>query len=370
MNGYSSFQLPHKRIISDIFSDMFNFQPPSISAEMLSLVAGIDEFKGAWRALGTISPERLSALKRVATIESIGSSTRIEGSKLSDREVEKLMAGLSSTSFESRDEQEVAGYAKVMALIFSSWEYIPLNENHIQQLHRDLLSYVSKDEAHRGQYKTHENKVVARDAEGHMIGVVFETATPFDTPRLMADLVAWYRSEKESKTLHPVLAIAVFIVTFLAIHPFEDGNGRLSRVLTTLLLLQAGYAYVPYSSLESVIEQNKGNYYLALRQTQITIWKDQQDWMPWLIFFLRSLRAQVSRLEKKVEHEKIVLAAMPELSLQILDLTRERGRITLQLAVELTGANRNTAKLHLQKMVNAGHLLRHGAGRGVWYGLA
>ena len=354
----------------DIFADMFNFQPPLISTEVLSLIATIDEFKGAWRAFGTISPERLDALKRVATIESIGSSTRIEGSKLSDREVEKLMAGLSSTSFESRDEQEVAGYAKVMELVFTSWEYIPFNENHIQQLHRDLLSYVNKDEAHRGKYKTHENKVVARDATGQVIGVVFETSTPFDTPRLMADLVAWYRAEKESKTLHPLLAIAVFIVTFLAIHPFEDGNGRLSRVLTTLLLLQAGYAYAPYSSLESVIEQNKGSYYSSLRQTQITIWKDGQDWGPWLLFFLRSLRAQVKRLEKKVEYEKIVLAAVPELSLRIIDITRERGRITLMSAVELTGANRNTVKQHIQKLVDAGHLARHGAGRGVWYGLA
>jgi len=349
---------------------MFEFQPPRISSEILSLISTINEFKGAWRAYGTISPERLDALKHVATIESIGSSTRIEGSKLTDREVEKLMAGLSSTSFESRDEQEVAGYAKVMELVFTSWAYIPFNENHIQQLHRDLLTYVDKDEGHRGKYKTHENKVVARDTSGKVIGIVFETASPFDTPGRMADLVAWFRMEQESRTLHPLLAIAVFIVTFLAIHPFEDGNGRLSRVLTTLLLLQAGYAYVPYSSLESVIEQNKGGYYIALRQTQITIHAEQQDWEPWLLFFLRSLHAQVKRLEKKVENEKIVLAALPDLSLRILELTRERGRITLKSAVELTGANRNTAKLHLQKLLDAGHLERHGAGRGVWYGLA
>lgn len=354
----------------DIFAEMFAVQPPHISPEILSLIASIDEFKGAWRAFGTISPERLDALRHVATIESIGSSTRIEGSKLSDRDVEKLMAGLTSTSFESRDEQEVAGYAKVMELVFTSWEYIPFNENHIQQLHRDLLSYVDKDTTHRGKYKTHENKVVARDATGQVIGVVFETATPFDTPRLMAELVTWYRAEKDSKTLHPLLAIAIFVVTFLAIHPFEDGNGRLSRVLTTLLLLQAGYAYVPYSSLESVIEQNKGSYYIALRQTQVTIWEASQDWQPWLLFFLRSLHAQVRHLTKKVEHEKIVLAALPELSLKILELTRERGRMTLQNAVELTGANRSTAKLHLQKLHHAGHLMRHGAGRGVWYSLA
>lgn len=354
----------------DIFMDMFHFKPFTITAEILSLISTIDEFKGAWRAFGTISPERLDALKRVATIESIGSSTRIEGSRLSDQEVEALMGGLASTAFDSRDKQEVAGYAKVMDLVFSSWEYIPFNENHIQQLHRDLLVYVGKDDPHRGRYKTHTNSVVASDGDGKVIGVVFETATPFDTPRLMADLVAWYRAEKDSKTLHPLLAIAIFIVAFLAIHPFEDGNGRLSRVLTTLLLLQAGYAYVPYSSLESVIEHNKGNYYLALRQTQITIHTNAQDWEPWVLFFLRSLHAQVKRLEKKVEHEKIILSVLPALSLQILELTRARGRITVHNAVELTGANRSTTKQHLQKLVEAGHLARHGAGRGAWYGLA
>ena len=354
----------------DTFMDMLNTQTIIITAEMLTLISSIDEFKGAWRAFGTISPERLDALRKVATIESVGSSTRIEGSKLSDREVQALLANLEMKSFKSRDEEEVAGYAEVMDLIFTSWEYIPFTENHIQQLHRDVLVHSSKDEHHRGKYKTTSNNVGAFDENGKQIAIVFETATPFDTPRLMSELVAWYRSEKESTTLHPLLALAVFVVTFLEIHPFQDGNGRLSRVLTTLLLLQAGYAYVPYSSLESVIEQNKREYYQALRGTQGTIRTDAPNWQPWILFFLRSLHAQVKRLEKKVEFEKVLLAAMPELSLQILDLVRARGRITTKSAVELTGANRSTVKQHLQKLVDAGHLAQHGENRGAWYGLS
>lgn len=350
--------------------DMLNTQTIIITAEMLTLISSIDEFKGAWRAFGTISPERLDALRKIATIESVGSSTRIEGSKLSDREVQALLANLEMKSFKSRDEEEVAGYAEVMDLIFTSWEYIPFTENHIQQLHRDVLVHSSKDEHHRGKYKTTSNNVGAFDENGKQIAIVFETATPFDTPRLMSELVAWYRSEKESTTLHPLLALAVFVVTFLEIHPFQDGNGRLSRVLTTLLLLQAGYAYVPYSSLESVIEQNKREYYQALRGTQGTIRTDAPNWQPWILFFLRSLHAQVKRLEKKVEFEKVLLAAMPELSLQILDLVRARGRITTKSAVELTGANRSTVKQHLQKLVDAGHLAQHGENRGAWYGLS
>jgi Fic family protein len=332
-----------------------------ITPEVLSLIARIDEFKGAWRALGTLAPDRLSALRRVATIESIGSSTRIEGSKLSDREVEKLLSNLEIKSFETRDEQEVAGYAELMDLVFSSWQDIPFNENHIKQLHKTLLRHSEKDERHRGQYKTKSNSVAAFDENG--------VASPFDTPRLMAELVGWVAQERDKGHLHPLLIIAIFVVVFLEIHPFQDGNGRLSRVLTTMLLIQSGYAYVPYSSLESVIEANKEAYYLALRQTQGTIRTESTNWQPWLVFFLRSLAEQVRRLEKKVEREKIVLATLPELSLQIVEFAREQGRVTIGDAIKLTGASRNTLKQHLRNLVERGNLNQYGSGRGVWYSL-
>lgn len=348
---------------------MLHAESLQITPEVLSLIARIDEFKGAWRALGTLAPDRLSALRRVATIESIGSSTRIEGSKLSDREVEKLLSNLEIKSFETRDEQEVAGYAELMDLVFSSWEDIPLNENHVKQLHQTLLRHSEKDERHRGQYKTHSNSVAAFDENGIQIGIVFETATPFDTPRLMAELIAWVAQERDKGHLHPLLIISIFVVVFLEIHPFQDGNGRISRVLTTLLLIQAGYAYVPYSSLESVIEVNKEAYYLALRQTQGTIRTESPNWQPWLVFFLRSLAEQVRKLEKKVEREKIVLAAMPELSLQIIEFAREHGRVTIGDTIRLTGASRHTLKQHFRSLVERGSLNRHGSGRGVWYDL-
>jgi Fic family protein len=338
-----------------------------ITPEFLRLIAEIDEFKGAWRALGTLAPERLSALRRVATIESIGSSTRIEGSKLSDRDVEKLLANLEIKSFTTRDEQEVAGYAEAMELIFRAWEDIAITENHIKQLHRDLLVHSDKDAWHRGGYKTSSNSVAAFDEDGKQIGIVFETATPFDTPRLMTELVDWLRSEREQRQLHPLLVIAVFTVVFLEIHPFQDGNGRLSRILTTLLLLQAGYAYVPYSSLENVIEQSKEAYYLALRQTQGTIRKDAPDWQPWLAFFLRALQQQMKRLAKKIEREKIVLSALPDLSLRILDHVSEHGRVSIGDMVRLTGANRNTLKQQFRMLVEKGHLAMHGGGRTTWY---
>jgi len=340
-----------------------------ITPEVLGLITRIDEFKGAWRALGTLAPDRLLALRRVATIESIGSSTRIEGSKLTDREVERLLSRLTIQKFETRDEQEVAGYAMLMDLVFDAWQHIPFTENYLKQLHRILLEHSQKDEWHRGNYKTHSNSVAAFDEYGAQIGIVFETATPFDTPRLMAELTAWVNHERDKAYLHPLLVTAIFIVVFLEIHPFQDGNGRLSRVLTTLLLLQAGYTHVPYSSLESVIEANKEAYYLALRQTQGTIRSDAPNWQPWLLFFLRSLAEQIRRLEKKVEREKIVLAALPALSLQIVEFAREHGRITMAEAIKLTGSNRNTLKPHFRNLIERGHLEQHGSRRGAWYGL-
>lgn len=353
----------------DIYLDMsLNTDTLEITREILSLIAELDEFKGAWRALGTLAPERLSALRRVATIESIGSSTRIEGSKLSDQEVARLLGNIKIRKFDTRDEQEVAGYASVMETVFANADAINLTENHIKQLHRDLLVYSTKDERHRGNYKTNPNNVSAFDEHGQEIGIVFETATPFDTPRLMSELVTWARAALEDKQLHPLLVIAIFTVVFLEIHPFQDGNGRLSRVLTTLLLLRSGYTYVPYSSLESVIEQTKEGYYLALRSTQGTIRTDSPNWQPWVLYFLRVLQKQKQRLEAKIEREQILVARLPELSVRILELATEHGRLTVRQIVELTGTNRNTVKKHLQKLVAAEHLVQHGKGKGTWYG--
>ena len=349
---------------------MLNLETLDITNAMLKLIAEVDEFKGAWSALGKLAPERLQQLRHVATIESVGSSTRIEGGKLSDREVEALLTNIHIGKFATRDEQEVAGYAQVMEAVFASHDQIPITENILKQLHRDLLAFSQKDERHRGSYKTSSNTVEAFDAEGKSVGVVFQTASPFDTPRLMEELVEWYGQETHEGGLHPLLAIAIFIVVFLEIHPFQDGNGRLSRVLTTLMLLRAGYGYVPYSSMESIIEQNKDRYYLALRKTQVTIRTEQPNWQPWVMFFLQSIQRQKARLEQKVERERIAFGALPELSLAILTFIKDHGRASVSELVKATGGKRGTVKDHLTRLVEAGHLVLHGEGRGAWYGLA
>ena len=341
-----------------------------ISAETLRLIGGIDEFKGAWRVIGRLAPERLSALRHVATIESIGSSTRIEGSKLTDREVERLLSHVEIRNFANRDEQEIIGYAETMQTIFANASAIALTENHIQQLHRDLLRHAAKDERHRGAYKKVRNDVVALDAAGTQVGVVFQTACPFDTPRLMTALVEWTNRTLNERTQHPLVVVAVFVVTFLAIHPFQDGNGRLSRILTTLLLLRSGYAYVPYASLESVVEATKDRYYLSLRQTQQTLGNENPEWEPWLEYFLGALFEQKTRLERKLEQERLLLGDLPELSIKILELCRSRGRVSVSEIEKATKASRGTIKDHLAALVKAGHLALHGAGRGAYYVLA
>jgi Fic family protein len=332
----------------------------------LQLIAGIDEFKGKWQALTSLAPEQLTALRKVATVESVASSTRIEGVKLSDREVEELLCGLRINSLRSRDEEEVAGYADCMELVFQSYADIPFDENHIKQLHQVLLKYSSKDSRHRGEYKKINNHVEAFDQTGKSAGIIFETASPFDTPRKMTELTEWFAAEWRNKTTHPLLMIAVFTVHLLAIHPFQDGNGRLSRILTTLLLLKAGYGYVPYSSLERVIEENKEQYYLTLRRTQKTIYSDNSTLMEWTLFFLRSLRKQIAALEKKLEGESRITRLAP-LSQTLLLSVRDRGALTVREAERLTGANRNTIKQHLRQLVQQGVLRREGTGKGSWY---
>ncbi len=338
----------------------------NITKEILRLIAEIDEFKGQWKALGNLAPERLDALKKVATVESVGSSTRIEGAKLTDREVEQLLAGLDIGSFHSRDEEEVAGYAEVMSLVFGSFRELPVTENHIKQLHSILLNYSSKDVRHRGEYKKLPNNVEAFDRNGKSLGVIFETATPFDTPKEMTALTDWTNRSLHAGELHPLLIIAVFIVCFLTIHPFQDGNGRLSRILTTLLLLQCGYAYVPYCSLESIIEQNKDRYYLALRKAQKTLKTDDSELEAWLAFFLRCLKTQKDNLTKKIKWEKIMLN-LPELSEQILSIVKEHGRATISDIGAITRANRNTIKVRLRELVTDGFLEKHGKAKGTWY---
>ncbi|MFT6332246.1 MAG: Fic family protein [Lentimonas sp.] len=345
---------------------MINYQV-SINNEILNLISEIDEFKGKWQAINTLSPDRLKMLKKSATIESIASSTRIEGVKLTDAQVETLLSNINKTSFKNRDEEEVAGYSDAMDLILTSFEDLNLNENHFKQLHSALLKHSSKDIRHRGEYKKLDNHVVAFDADGKEIGVVFKTATPFETPMKMADLLEWVNKAFLLKEMHPLLITGIFIVIFLAIHPFQDGNGRISRIITNLLLLKLGYNYIQYSSLESIVEDNKDLYYKNLRDCQKTLGDEKIKFENWILFFLKSLKKQKDNLEKKVKIEKILQENFGELHLKILKILRNHNRLAVSEIQKLTGANRNTLKVKLRELVEMKKIKSLGKGRGVVY---
>lgn len=335
----------------------------------IKLISEIDEFKGKWQVMSSLAPDRMALLKRVATIESVGSSTRIEGAKLTDSEVEDLLSGLVKASFRSRDEEEVAGYAEVMQLVYESYDKIQTDENHLKQLHQVLLKHSSKDARHRGRYKKLPNHVEAFAEDGKSLGIIFETASPFETPFKMAELIKWFNLEWGRKELHPLLIMAIFLVHLLAIHPFQDGNGRLSRIVTTLLLLKSGYSYVPYSSLERVIEDHKNQYYLALRRAQSTLYTDNRSLNDWILFFLGSLREQVAVLEAKIENERII-SQLPPLSQEIIRIAGQQGKVAVRDALKITGANRNTIKAHITELVGRRKLTRMGKGKGAWYKLS
>jgi Fic family protein len=240
-------------------------------------------------------------------------------------------------------------------------DYVPTNHDAVEIGGEAGLHY------HYGTLGQLEHGVNHADAYLRTLGIVFETASPFETPFAMKRLVEWMIEAERDGDLHPLLVTGVFVVWFLAIHPFQDGNGRLSRVLTTLLLLRHGYSYVPYASLESVIEENKEFYYKALRKTQATMRKKRVEWDAWLLFFLRCLVRQKDNLNVKVQVEQRRVEASSPLAASLMRLLDDAESITLAEAVKATAANRNTLKAKMSELVDAGLLTRHGRGRGVHY---
>lgn len=333
--------------------------------EVTRLLGEIDEFKGHWRRVKELNADRLGELRRITTIESAASSTRIEGAEVSDAEVAQVLQGLSIDSFRARDEAEVRGYGDLLEMIYHSFDEIALTENHIMQLHSVLLHHTEKDERHRGRYKTIDNHVEATHPDGRK-EILFHTESPFATPTRMSELVAATNDAFASAQVHPLVVVARFIVDFLAVHPFQDGNGRLSRGLTTLLMLRCGYEYVPYSSLERIVEENKTRYYVSLRTSQLAMGEHAEEFGAWLIFFLQALRTQKRQLEAKVDVERSMLQ-LSDAQQKVLDAVALKGRMTApQLVAKLKIPGR-TVRYHLDSLTRRGLLEAHGQRRGRFY---
>lgn len=275
----------------------------NLSQKILQKIAQIDEFRGLWKGSLRLSPQTLGRLKRSVLITSSGASTRIEGSRMSDTEVARLLQGLKSTPPRGRDAQEVAGYADLLGRIFDHWKTLKITEGQILHFHKILLNFSQKDKLHKGRYKKTDNAVIMKMEDGTEV-VIFEPTKPYLAKKEMDDVLFWLNEETEKKESHSLILIANFIFEFLAIHPFQDGNGRLSRALTTLLLLKAGYTYVPYISLDEIIEERKIDYYLALRKTQSKHKTKNEDITPWLNFLLDALLEQVKRANSVMEKDQ------------------------------------------------------------------
>jgi len=274
--------------MSQTFISRLENLPPEIWAKIIK----IDELKGQWVSGAKLNPQVLGRLKKSVLVTSTGASTRIEGAKLSDEDIEKLMRGISIQKFADRDKQEVQGYYELLQNIFELWPRISFTENTIKHFHKELLKFVEKDKLHRGEYKKSENKVQMINEAGESIGVLFDTTPAYLTPKQMQELVEATQTALNDKRFHPLLIIGNFLVEFLLIHPFQDGNGRISRILTNLFLLKNGYEYAPYVSHEKLVEENKADYYMSLRKSQKTLQGKKPDIVPWLDFFLNVVYKQ------------------------------------------------------------------------------
>jgi len=282
--------------------------PPEVYAKLRQ----IDELNGQWVAGAQLSPQVLGRLKRSTLVTSTGASTRIEGAKLSDEDIEKMMRGIGIQKFTDRDKQEVQGYYELLENVFNSWKSITFSESSIKHLHRELLKYVEKDERHRGDWKKEENKVHMVNEAGESVAVLFDTTPAWLTPKEIQEAVEWTQKALADKKYHPLIVIGNFLVEFLNIHPFQDGNGRLSRVLTNLLLLKEGYLYAPYVSHEKLVEDNKPDYYVALRRSQKTFKTEHEDIMPWLDFFFGMLLKQAQMAVELLSKENVEKILSPK----------------------------------------------------------
>ncbi|MBA3723503.1 MAG: Fic family protein [Candidatus Levybacteria bacterium] len=344
----------------------FEARLDNVSHEVWAKITQIEELKGRWSAGTNLSPQTLGRLKRSVLITSTGASTRIEGSKLSDEDIEKMLRGISIQKFTNRDKQEVQGYYELLQNVFESWEEQRLGEGLIKHFHKELLKYVEKDILHRGDYKKQENKVEMIDAEGKSIGTLFATTLAYLTPKEMTELVEWTKQAIDEKKYHPLLIVGNFIVEFLNIHPFQDGNGRLSRVLTNLLLLQQGYLYMPYVSHEKLIEDNKPDYYLALRKSQKTFKTAKEDVNPWLNFFLTIFLKQSQMAIGLITAENIETLLSPK-QLAVWEYLQTVEEASPQDISDKAAVARPTVNQVLNKLLDLKKVERIGEGSAIRY---
>ncbi len=344
----------------------FNKRIP-LTQDILAKIAKIDQFKGLWQGSLRLSPQILGRLKAWVIITSTGASTRIEGAKMTDEEIARFLRGLKAKRPKSRDEQEVAGYADLIGRIFDSWKTMKITEGWILQFHSILLQFSEKDRTHKGKYKSTPNTVVMMNSNNEQV-VLFEPTPPHLVQPEMQAAIEWANEQLEKGKIHPLLVIANFIFEFLAIHPFSDGNGRISRALTNLLLLKVGYSYIPYISLDEIIEETKTDYYLALRATQKNHKTEHENIVPWTEYLLGALLEQAERARKLMESDQPE-KLLSEKQMQIYRLFEGDKELSVKDVEKLLGDKTPlvTIKKTLSRLVTLKLLERIGQARSTRY---
>lgn len=316
--------------------------------QIIKLVSTIDAYKGRWNLVEQKENIPLKELRNIATIQSIGASTRIEGSQLSDEEIKNLLNNLKISKLSTRDEQEAVGYYDVLELIYENFDAINLSQNFIKQLHQKLLKYSTKDERHRGNYKNVSNEVIAEYPDG-IKKIIFKPTEPHLVEIELSDLIDWTNKQLEAEEIHPLILIGLFVYEFLSIHPFQDGNGRLSRLLTSLLLLQHHYQFIKYISFENYIEQKKKSYYEALMEGQKNRLTNSEVIESWILFFLHSIENLTQKLDQKYNSFKSKGGYLNERQKLIVDYITSNQPVKLaDLVNALEDTSVNTLKKDLQ----------------------
>lgn len=336
----------------------------SIDWKLISVLSQIDRFDGEWTTIEKKEGRSLKQLKSVATVRSVGASTRIEGSKMSDQEVDVLLKDLKIEKLVDRDSQEVAGYFNVLDTISESYENISITENSIRHLHNQLLQYSEKDDWHKGEYKQVSNSVQATLPNGTK-QAVFQTSPPgIETEGAMRSLISWYNSDNET---HALVKASIFCYEFVSIHPFQDGNGRLSRLLSTLLLLKHGYKWIQYVSFEHEIEYRKTEYYRVLRNCQSKRPNEEID--EWITFYFDALSNIQTQLKTKLNSEGIEQELSPRERSILVFISDHPGSKSGEVSQKLNIPS-PTVKRILAKLTSKGLLIRFGAGPGTNYSIS
>ncbi len=333
----------------------------SINWELIRLISQIDRFDASWSSIEKKEGQSLKQLKTIATVRSVGASTRIEGSRMSDEEVEVLLKEIDITKITDRDSQEVIGYYETLDLISESIENISISEYSLKNLHNLLLKYSKKDAWHKGNYKQHSNVVEAKLPDGTRQIIFQTTEAGFPTQDAMRFLIDWYINDKE---IHPLVKCALFTYEFVSIHPFQDGNGRLSRLLSTLLLLKSGYKWIQYVSFENEIESRKAEYYRVLRSCQAQ--RPNEDVTEWIHFFFDALGNIQKQLMIKLENKGVETKLSPREKSILIFIENNAGCKSGSIAKKL-GIPSPTVKRILPELIKKNLIEKFGIGPGTNY---